>query len=80
MFYQVEPVKTEQVLEITDPIYMWVNIPQAHAITIQQCEYLWWVKVIFSENEEYYISSFDCEKAAKRYVRDVVTPYCASAM
>lgn len=50
----------------------WVNLSVAHEIDIVQAGFHYYVKVSFSKDDYCYIASFDCEKAAKKYVSDIL--------
>lgn len=50
----------------------WINLNQAHEITIVKAGSHYYVKVYFSPYEYCYIASFDSEKAAKHYVHEIL--------
>jgi hypothetical protein len=77
MFYEhfeiIDKAKTEHVREMCTPTpHCWINLWEIHTISIEQEGFNYWVKVSFSEKEYYYIRCFDCQKAALRFVDELL--------
>ena len=75
-YVAVEPYNQEQVYFIDENTkstqYNWVNLTQAHEIKIIEVGFNFYVAAVFSPDEMYYIKSFDCEKAARHYAKDLI--------
>ncbi len=53
------------------PIKTWYNLKQVHKIEVIEIGFNYYVKIYFAPFEWYFIESFDCEKAANRYIKDL---------
>lgn len=49
----------------------WYNLKQVHKIEIIEVGFNYYVKIHFSPYESYFTESFDCEKAARGFVKDM---------
>ena len=68
------PIEHVQFIEenkINPPAKTWVNLTQAHEIDVVQVGFHYYVKISFSPYEFCYIASFDCEKGARAYVKEL---------
>lgn len=68
----VEHVQYLDENQLVPYVKSWVNISEAHEIDIVQVGFHYYVKVVFSPFEHYYIASFESEKHAKSYVHHLL--------
>lgn len=64
---QVQFLDENQMLERS-----WVNVSQAHELRIVKAGFSYYIKVVFSPEEYYYVKSFESEKAASKYLKELM--------